>query len=111
MDVILLSDSLEYFFNDQSIDCKITRIYQGHYKSLKYISTLNDAAARSKSKCIAIDSNDYSGLYENIATKITRFDSENWQLIPDLPLTSLFHHNYLALIEMAAGCVHGEKSQ
>jgi zinc transport system substrate-binding protein len=100
-DVILLSDSLEYFFNK---NYKIAKLYNTNQKSLKYLSNLEELLNKSNSKCLILTIEQNVENYKKFNAMIVAVESENWQVskITD----QLFYNQYLKIINQVAKCLN-----
>lgn len=97
-DVILLSDSLEYFFANY----KVQSLYNSEQKSLKYLNNLQLVLNNSTSKCLVMSVEQNPKLYKSFKATIVRLASENW---PVTEIThDLFYQQYLTMIEQVALC-------
>ena len=95
-DVILLSDSLEYLFEEQKY--KVQKLYSGNQKSLKYVDNLEALLAKSASKCLVLSSEQDPKMYQNFKANIVQVESENWEV---KQITSdLFCEQYLKIIRV-----------
>jgi zinc transport system substrate-binding protein len=99
-DVILLSDSLEYLFDEQKY--KVQKLYSGNQKSLKYIQNLEKLLDRSASKCLVLGTEEDFKIYKNFKANIVKVESENWAV--DQITSSLFFDQYLKIINQIAKC-------
>jgi zinc transport system substrate-binding protein len=99
-DVILLSDSLEYLFDEQKY--KVQKLYSGNQKSLKYIQNLEKLLDRSASKCLVLGAEEDFKIYKNFKADIVKVESENWAV--DQITSSLFFDQYLKIINQIAKC-------
>ncbi len=99
-DVILLSDSLVYLFEEQKY--KVQKLYSGNQKSLKYVDNLEALLAKSASKCLVLSSEQDSKMYQNFKANIVQVESENWEV---KQITSdLFYEQYLKIISNITKC-------
>lgn len=101
-EVILLNDSLEYFF--LSINYPQLKLHNSEHKSLKYINTLRQLLVTAKNKCLVIDAEQNVKLYQNFDAKIIQLESENWLVVDGKKLSDLFYTKYLAMIDIVATC-------
>ena len=99
-DAILLSDSLEYLFDEQKY--KVQKLYSGNQKSLKYIQNLEKLLDRSASKCLVLGAEEDFKIYKNFKANIVKVESENWAV--DQITSSLFFDQYLKIINQIAKC-------
>ena len=96
-DVILLSDSSEYFFVNTNI--KTTKLYSENQKSLRYIRKLEDLIKESNNKYLVLSSEQNSRLYDKLNAKIIILNSENWNV--KILIQALFRTNiYKRLIKL-----------
>ncbi|MDR0774236.1 MAG: zinc ABC transporter substrate-binding protein [Rickettsia sp.] len=105
-DVILLSDSLEYFFDNSRKFERIivAKLYNSDQKSLKYISNLEHLLAMSNSKCLLLSLDQDVRIYKNFKTEIVEVESENWR-ITDIN-DDLYYNQYLKIINQVAKCLN-----
>ncbi|WP_375326872.1 metal ABC transporter solute-binding protein, Zn/Mn family [Candidatus Tisiphia endosymbiont of Nemotelus uliginosus] len=101
-DVILLTDSVEYFFADQKYP--ITRLYNSNQKSLKYISNIEQILSTSNSKCLIISSDQNALIYNNLNANTITIESENWQV--NKINERLFYQQYFKMINQVAKCLN-----
>lgn len=99
-DVILLSDSLEYLFDEPKY--KVQRLYSGNQKSLKYIKSLEQLLDKSTSKCLVLSTEQNSKIYQKFKANIVKVESENWAI--DQITNDLFFNQYLEIINQIAQC-------
>ncbi len=101
-DVILLNDSSEYFFDNNSY--KIAKLYNSDQKSLKYIKNLQILLNNSNSKCLILSPEQDSRLYDSFKATIVFIESENWQIVK---ITDrLFYNQYLKIINQVTKCLN-----
>ena len=98
-DVILLSDSSEYFFVNTNIST--AKLYSDSQKSLRYFSKLEDLIKKSNSKCLILSLDQNPEAYKNFKTVI--LNSENWE-IKNIDSRS-FQNQYLQMINQVRGCL------
>lgn len=96
--IILLSDSLEYFFVEH---LKLDKLYQTDHKSLKYISILDKLLAASKDAYLVLSTDQDQKLYQKFNRTIIHLDSENWPASSD-NINHLFYQQYLKMIKQVA---------
>ncbi|MDR0329287.1 MAG: zinc ABC transporter substrate-binding protein [Rickettsia sp.] len=101
-DVILLSDSLEYFFDNSRKS--VAKLYNSDQKSLKYISNLEHLLAMSNSKCLLLSLDQDVRIYKNFKAEIVEVESENWR-ITDIN-DDLYYNQYLKIINQVAKCLN-----
>ncbi|WP_246437907.1 metal ABC transporter solute-binding protein, Zn/Mn family [Rickettsia tillamookensis] len=101
-DIILLSDSSEYFFVNTNI--KTTKLYSESQKSLRYISKLKDLIKESNNKCLVLSSEQNSRLYDKLNAKIIILNSENWN-VKNIN-SSTFQNQYLQMINQVKKCLY-----
>ncbi|WP_367364353.1 metal ABC transporter substrate-binding protein [Candidatus Tisiphia endosymbiont of Nedyus quadrimaculatus] len=101
-DVILLSDSLEYFFDNSQKS--VAKLYNSDQKSLKYISNLEHLLAMSNSKCLLLSLEQDVRIYKNFKAEIVEVESENWR-ITDIN-DDLYYNQYLKIINQVAKCLN-----
>ncbi|ADE29525.1 metal ABC transporter solute-binding protein, Zn/Mn family [Rickettsia prowazekii] len=103
-DIILLSDSSEYFFLNTNI--KTAKLYRESQKSLRYISKLEELIKGSNNKCIVLSNKQKSQLYTklNAKTKIIILNSENWN-VKNIN-SNTFQDQYLQMINQVKKCIH-----
>lgn len=103
-EVILLSDSLEYFFIAGGY--KVKKMYTTAFNhSLKFADNVNKALEESSGKCAVIASSDYFNLYKKIKANIIQLDGENWPDISGVQLWDEYVYNYSAMLEHMTGCL------
>lgn len=100
--VILLSDSLEYFFNNSQKN--VARLYSSDQKSLRYISNLEHLLSMSNSKCLLLSTEQDVALYKNFKVEIVEVESENWQTTNIN--SDLFYNQYLKMINQVSKCLN-----
>ncbi|MCC8417832.1 MAG: metal ABC transporter substrate-binding protein [Rickettsia endosymbiont of Bryobia graminum] len=100
-DVILLTDSLEYFFENKY---NVTKLYSPNQKSLKYIDNLKKKLNQSNSKCLILTIEQDSLVYQNLEANIVKVESENWKV--DKINNELFYNQYLKIINQVAKCLN-----
>lgn len=98
-DVILLSDSSEYFFVNTNI--RTTKLYSDSQKSLRYLSKLDSLIKESNNRCLVLSLDQNSELYKNF--KVVILNSENWN-IKNIDSRS-FQNQYLQMINQVKGCL------
>ncbi|AAY60869.1 metal ABC transporter substrate-binding protein [Rickettsia felis] len=101
-DVILLSDSSEYFFVNTNI--KTSKLYSESQKSLRYIRKLEDLIKESNNKCLVLSSEQNSRLYDKLNAKIIILNSENWN-VKNIN-SSTFQNQYLQMINQVKKCLY-----
>ncbi len=101
-DVILLSDSLEYFFDKSQQN--VIKLYNYDQKSLKYIGNLNFLLAMSSNKCLLLSTEQDIHTYENLKVEIVKVESDNWQAININD--GLFYSQYLKIINQVSKCLN-----
>ncbi|WP_371920398.1 metal ABC transporter solute-binding protein, Zn/Mn family [Rickettsia sp. TH2014] len=101
-DVILLSDSSEYFFVNTNI--KTAKLYSESQKSLRYIRKLEDLIKESNNKCLVLSSEQNSRLYDKLNAKIIILNSENWN-VKNIN-SSTFQNQYLQMINQVKKCLY-----
>ena len=101
-DVILLSDSSEYFFLNTNI--KTAKLYSESQKSLRYISKLADLIKESNNKCLVLSNGQNSRLYDKLNARIIILNSENWNM--QNINSNTFQNQYLQMIDQVKKCVH-----
>ncbi|MDD9334995.1 MAG: metal ABC transporter substrate-binding protein [Rickettsiaceae bacterium] len=101
-DVILLSDSLEYFFDNSQK--RVAKLYSSDQKSLKYISNLEHLLAMSHSKCLLLSLDQDVALYKNFKVEVVAIESENWQ-VTNIN-SDLFYNQYLKIINQISKCLN-----
>ncbi|MGU9986844.1 metal ABC transporter solute-binding protein, Zn/Mn family [Rickettsia sp. wq] len=99
-DVILLSDSSEYFFIDTNI--RTTKLYSDSQKSLRYFSKLDSLIKESNNKCLVLSTEQNPNLYNKLNVKTVILNSENWE-IKNIDSRS-FQNQYLQMINQVRGC-------
>lgn len=100
-DVILLTDSLEYFFDSER---NITKLYSPNQKSLRYINNLEKKLSESNSKCLILNIEQDPLIYKNLKANIVVVESENW--IEDKINNKLFYNQYLKIINQVTKCLN-----
>ena len=100
-DVILLSDSSEYFFVNTNI--KTAKLYSESQKSLLYISKLEDLIKESNNKCLILSNEQNSRLYDKLNAKIIILNSENWN-VQNIH-SNTFQNQYLQMINQVKKCI------
>ncbi|WP_341756582.1 MULTISPECIES: metal ABC transporter substrate-binding protein [unclassified Candidatus Tisiphia] len=101
-DVILLSDSLEYFFDNGQKS--VAKLYSSDQKSLKYISNLEHLLSMSSSKCLLLSLDQDVALYKNFKVEVVVIESENWQ-VTNIN-SDLFYDQYLKIINQVSKCLN-----
>ncbi len=101
-DVILLSDSLEYFFDNSQK--RVAKLYSSDQKSLKYISNLEHLLSMSHSKCLLLSLDQDVALYKNFKVEVVAIESENWQ-VTNIN-SDLFYNQYLKIINQMSKCLN-----
>ncbi len=101
-DVILLTDSCDYFFDDKQY--RVTKLYNSHQKSLKYINNLEQLLTTSSNKCLILSMEQNPLIYKNLNAIIVIVDSENWQV--DKINNNLFIAQYLKMINQITKCLN-----
>ncbi|WP_375359154.1 metal ABC transporter substrate-binding protein [Candidatus Tisiphia endosymbiont of Neophilaenus lineatus] len=101
-DVILLSDSLEYFFDNSQK--RVAKLYSSDQKSLKYISNLEHLLSMSNSKCLLLSLDQDVALYKNFKVEVVAIESENWQ-VTNIN-SDLFYNQYLKIINQMSKCLN-----
>ncbi len=99
-DVILLSDSSEYFFVNTNI--KTAKLYSESQKSLRYIRKLEYLIKESNNKCLVLSNEQNSRLYD-INAKIIILNSENWN-VKNVD-SNTFQNQYLQMINQVKKCI------
>ncbi len=100
-DVILLSDSSEYFFVDTNI--RTTKLYSDSQKSLRYFSKLDSLIKESNNKCLVLSTEQNPNLYNKLNVKTVILNSENWD-IKNIDSES-YRNQYLQMINQVRGCL------
>ncbi|HJD58149.1 MAG TPA: metal ABC transporter substrate-binding protein [Rickettsia endosymbiont of Ceroptres masudai] len=100
-DVILLSDSSEYFFVNTNI--KTAKLYSESQKSLRYIRKLEDLIKESNNKCLILSNEQNSRLYGKLNAKVIILNSENWN-VPNIH-SNTFQNQYLQMINQVKKCI------
>ncbi|WP_410526180.1 metal ABC transporter solute-binding protein, Zn/Mn family [Rickettsia endosymbiont of Urophora cardui] len=100
-DVILLSDSSEYFFIDTNI--RTTKLYSDSQKSLRYFSKLDSLTKESNNKCLVLSTEQNPNLYNKLNVKTVILNSENWD-IKNIDSES-YRNQYLQMINQVKGCL------
>ncbi|ABV74393.1 zinc/manganese ABC transporter substrate binding protein [Rickettsia akari str. Hartford] len=100
-DVVLLSDSSEYFFLNTNI--KTAKLYSKSQKSLRYISKLEDLIKESNNKCLILSNEQNSRLYDKLNAKIIILNSENWN-VQNIH-SNTFQNQYLQMINQVKKCI------
>jgi zinc transport system substrate-binding protein len=101
-DIILLTDSLEHFFNNEKI--KVTKLYQKENTSLKYLNNLTDLINKGVHTCLVIDQSQNSEFYKKFNQTVIVLDGENWSIDDKTIKDNLFFIKYLELIHKLQGC-------
>ncbi|MGI4752838.1 MAG: metal ABC transporter solute-binding protein, Zn/Mn family [Janthinobacterium lividum] len=104
-DVILLSDSSEYFFIDTNI--RTTKLYSDSQKSLRYFSKLDSLIKESNNKCLILSTEQNPNLYNKLNVETVILNSENWD-IKNIDSRS-FQNQYLQMINQVRGCLKNSK--
>jgi zinc transport system substrate-binding protein len=99
--VILLSDSLEYFFIDNNLE--VNKLYQPNHKSLKYVANLQQLLKEPNNKCLILSSDQDGKFYQKFNSPIIQLESENWQTSKE-EMVDLFYNQYLKMINQVAMC-------
>lgn len=100
-DVILLSDSGEYFFVDTNIHT--TKLYSDSQKSLRYLSKLDSLIKESNNKCLILSIEQNPNLYNKLNVKTVILNSENWD-IKNIDSGS-YRNQYLHMINQVKRCL------
>ncbi|ABE04245.1 Zinc/manganese ABC transporter substrate binding protein [Rickettsia bellii RML369-C] len=100
-DVILLSDSSEYFFIDTNI--RTTKLYSDSQKSLRYFSKLDSLIKESNNKCLVLSTEQNPNLYNKLNVKTVILNSENWD-IKNIDSGS-YRNQYLQMINQVKWCL------
>lgn len=100
-DIILLTDSLEYFFESKY---NVIKLYSPNQKSLKYIDNLKRKLSESDSKCLILNIEQDSLIYQNLKANIVEVESENWKV--DKINNELFYNQYLKIINQVTKCLN-----
>lgn len=100
-DVILLTDSLEYFFDD---NCNVAKLYSPNQKSLKYINNLEKLLSQSNSKCLVLNIGQDPSVYQSLKANVVKVESENWKV--DKINNELFYNQYLKIINQVTRCLN-----
>ncbi|WP_347939192.1 metal ABC transporter substrate-binding protein [Rickettsia oklahomensis] len=100
-DVILLSDSTEYFFLNTNI--KTAKLYSESQKSLQYIRNLEALIKGSNNKCLVLSNEQNSQLYDKLNTKMIILNSENWNV--KSINSNTFQNQYLQIIDQVKKCL------
>jgi ABC-type Zn uptake system ZnuABC Zn-binding protein ZnuA len=102
-ELVLLSDSMEYFFSDLNV--KLIKLYQNENFSLKYLSDLEENIKEQSRQCLVIDESQDPNSYQRFNKKIIQLDSENWATNDEIKNDgSLFFVKYLEIINKLKGC-------
>ncbi|MCC8371729.1 MAG: metal ABC transporter substrate-binding protein [Rickettsia endosymbiont of Pseudomimeciton antennatum] len=101
-DVILLSDSLEYFFDNNQKN--VAKLYSSDQKSLRYISNLGQLLSMSNSKCLLLSTEQDVALYKNFKVEVVEVESENWRMTNIS--SDLFYNQYLKIINQVSKCLN-----
>lgn len=102
-EIILLSDSLEYFFSD--IEVKLIKLYKRENSSLKYLGNLEESIKEQSKQCLVIDESQDPKSYQRFNKKIIQLDSENWNASDKIKKDgSLYFVKYLEMINKLKGC-------
>ena len=99
--LILLSDSLEYFFIGDKFS--VNKLYQPNHKSLKYVDNLKQLLKGPDKPCLVISSDQDPKFYQNFNNKLIQLESENWP-ISEGEMVDLFYNQYLKMIHQVARC-------
>ena len=97
--IILLSDSLEYFFLFQKDK---TRLYQS-YNSPQYIVKLENILNKSTKNCLILSPDKKSEFYKRFNTQIIELESENWA-VDNKTIGQLFYNQYIKMIDEVSKC-------
>ena len=100
-DVILLSDSSEYFFVGTNIST--AKLYSDSQKSLRYFSKLDSLIKESNNKCLVLSTEQNPNLYNKLNVKTVILNSENWD-IKNIDSRS-YRNQYLQMINQVRGCL------
>ena len=101
-DVVLLSDSLEYFFINDKTSIKL---FEPEYKSLNYLEKLDNLLSHSKDhKCLIISTDQNIQFYEKFKLPIIQMESENW--IVEQNLKNSYFDKYQKIIDQLQTCIH-----
>lgn len=103
-DVVVVSDSLEHFFN--GIDASVVKLYQKTHSSLKDYSDIESILNNQINQCVVVDSNQDDSVYKKFNKRIVKLDSENWiSEDENESKADLFCRKYLEMIELLKQCV------
>ncbi|WP_408011778.1 metal ABC transporter solute-binding protein, Zn/Mn family [Rickettsia bellii] len=100
-DVILLSDSSEYFFIDTNI--RTTKLYSDSQKSLRYFSKLDSLIKESNNKCLVLSTEQNPNLYNKLNVKTVILNSEYCD-IKNIDSGS-YRNQYLQMINQVKWCL------
>jgi len=100
-DVILLSDSSEYFFINPAITT--VKLYSDNQKSLKYFSKLEALIKHTNNKCLVLSLEQNPKAYNKLNVKTVILNSENWE-IKNIDSNS-FQNQYLQMINQVKKCL------
>ena len=107
-EIVLLSDSMEYFFQDmnQDMNIKLTKLYQQPHGSLKYLQNLEAHLTTNVSQCLILDKSRNPQPFKRFNKTLILVDSENWQLDKESEnsIQNLFLNKYLELISKVEEC-------
>lgn len=97
--IILLSDSLEYFFKDYE---NVVKHYMTDQMSLKSFNKLKEKIT-SNSKCLILSSEQNPKLFQKLNLPIIQLESENWTT-SEKSLKNIFNDNYLGMVNQLRQC-------
>lgn len=99
--IVLLSDSLEYFFTD---NLNTIKLYEPEHKSLKFLSELdNKVSGHSKISCLVLSTDQNIEFYRKYKLPTVRIESENW--IAENNLRNLYFTKYSQMIHQLQDCL------
>jgi len=100
--IVLLSDSLEYFFASNLNNVKN---FEPEHKSLKFLKLLDNLLLnKNKHHCLILSTDQNIDFYKKYGYPIVQFESENWLIEEDLK--NLYFNKYLKMIKELQLCIH-----
>lgn len=100
--IVLLSDSLEYFFAGNLSSVKN---FEPDHKSLKFLKLLDSLLLNAnKQYCLILSTDQNIEFYKKYRYPVVQLESENW--IAEDDLKNLYFNKYLKMLEELQLCTH-----
>lgn len=100
--IVLLSDSLEYFFENNPTNIKL---FEPEHKSLNFLEKLDNLLSHSTDhKCLIISTDQNIQFYEKFKLPIIQMESENW--IIEQNLKNLYFDKYQKITDQLQTCIY-----